>query len=126
MAAWHDRGAVEVNLAMYRTWFDDFVYLQDTGSVIDDLPVYRQMQQDARFFGIESELSLPVWRRGAKTLLASVGGDYTRATLDDGSPVPRIPPLSLLGALEFQSPGGRRGPSCSGWTIRSGSPPTRL
>ncbi|MEC7889212.1 MAG: TonB-dependent receptor, partial [Pseudomonadota bacterium] len=28
--------------------------------------------------------------------------DYVRATLADGSPVPRIPPLSLSGALEGQ------------------------
>ena len=38
--------------------------------------------------------------------MRSVGelqGDYIRATLDDGMPVPRIPPLSLLGALEAQS-----------------------
>ena len=30
-------------------------------------------------------------------------GDYIRAQLEDGTPLPRIPPLSLLGALEAQT-----------------------
>jgi len=48
-------------------------------------------------------VTVPVWRGGGWTLLANAKGDYVRATLADGSPVPRIPPLSLLGALELQS-----------------------
>src|SRR3546814_1244233 len=35
--------------------------------------------------------------------MAVLRGDYIRATLDDGTSVPRIPPVSLLGAIEAQT-----------------------
>ena len=96
-------GPAELSLSVYKNWFENFVYLQDLGTLEDALPVYRQLQQDADFIGIEGEVTVPVWRGGGWTLLANAKGDYVRATLADGSPVPRIPPLSLLGALELQS-----------------------
>jgi len=96
-------GGTDVGVAVHRTWFDDFVYLQATGAEIDELPVYTQLQQGADYFGIEAEASFPLFRAGGFRAIGDVQGDYIRATLDDGSPVPRIPPLSLLGALELQS-----------------------
>ena len=96
-------GGADVGLSVYRTWFDDFVYLQATGAEIDELPVYTQLQQGADYFGIEGEASLPLLRTAGFRVIGDVQGDYIRATLADGSPVPRIPPLSLLGALELQS-----------------------
>ncbi len=96
-------GGADVGLAVYRTWFDDFVYLQATGAEEDGLPVYRQLQQGADYFGIEAEATFPLFRAMGFRLVGDVQGDYVRATLDDGTPVPRTPPLSLLGALELQS-----------------------
>ena len=96
-------GEGRVAVAVYRNWFDDFIYLQDTGLEEDGLPVYRQMQQGADWFGIEAEASHPVYRGNGFAIVGDVKGDYVRATLADGSPVPRIPPLSLLGGLEYQS-----------------------
>jgi len=96
-------GGAEFGVSVYRTWFDDFVYLQDTGTVIDDLPVYANRQQGADHFGVEAEASFPLYRGDGFSLVADLQGDYVRATLADGSPVPRMPPLSLLGALEWQA-----------------------
>jgi iron complex outermembrane receptor protein len=96
-------GGADFGLAVYRTWFDDFVFLQATGEEQDELPVYRQLQQGADHFGIEAEASVPLFRAAGFRMVGDVQGDYVRATLDDGTPVPRIPPLSLLGALEAQS-----------------------
>jgi iron complex outermembrane receptor protein len=98
-------GGADFGVAVYQNWFDDFIYLQGTGAEEDELPVYQQLQQGADFFGIEAEASVPLFRAGGFRLIGDVQGDYIRATLDDGSPVPRIPPLSLLGALEAQSDG---------------------
>lgn len=36
-------------------------------------------------------------------LLADIRGDYIKASRKDGSPLPRILPFSLLGALEAQT-----------------------
>ena len=96
-------GAAELNFAVFQSWFSDYIYLAGTGLEEDDLPVYRYLQQDADYFGIEGEISYPLYDTGSFTLLADLRGDYIRATLDDGSPIPRIPPLSLLGALEAQT-----------------------
>jgi iron complex outermembrane receptor protein len=96
-------GGADVGVAVYRTWFDDFVYLQAAGAEEDGLPVYRQLQQGADYFGIEGEASFPLFRAMGFRVIGDVQGDYIRAKLDDGTSVPRIPPLSLLGALELQS-----------------------
>lgn len=96
-------GGADFGFSVYQNWFDDFIYLQPTGEEEDELPVYQQLQQGADFFGFEAEASVPLFRAGGFRLIGDVQGDYIRATLNDGSPVPRIPPLSLLGALEAQS-----------------------
>jgi iron complex outermembrane receptor protein len=96
-------GGADVGFSVYHTWFDDFVYLQATGAEIDELPEFEHLQQGADHFGIEGEASFPLFRAAGFTLVGDVRGSYVRATLADGSPVPRIPPVSLLGALEAQS-----------------------
>lgn len=95
-------GEARVSASVYRNWFDGFIFLSETGAEEDGLPVYRFLQQDADQFGIEGEVSVPLYRADGFRLLADLRGDYVRATLADGSPVPRIPPLSLMGALEGQ------------------------
>ena len=95
-------GGADLRLAVFQNWFDNYIYLSETGDEEDDLPVFAYMQQDADWFGIEAEASFPLARLAGGTLVSDLRGSYIRATLDDGSPVPRIPPLSLLGALEWQ------------------------
>ena len=93
-------GGVQVGVAIFRSWFDDYIYLSDTGREEDDLPVFQYLQRDATYSGVEGELSFPLFERDGIELLADLRGDYIKAELDDGSPLPRIPPFSLLGALE--------------------------
>lgn len=96
-------GPARISLAAFQNWFDDYIYLSETGDEQDELPVFAFLQQDAKYFGVEGEISLPVFDNGDFKLLADLRGDYVRAKLDDGSALPRIPPLSLLGALEAQT-----------------------
>ena len=96
-------GPAEVGLAVYRNWFDDYIYLAQTGAEEDGLPVFAFLQAGANHFGIEGEVSVPLVEREGFTLLADLRGDYIRAELDDGTPLPRIPPLTLFGALEAQT-----------------------
>jgi iron complex outermembrane receptor protein len=96
-------GPAKLNLAMFKSWFDDYIYLNETGLEEDGLPVLQYLQGDADYFGIEGEISVPLHTSDALTVLADVRGDYIRASLADGTPLPRIPPLSLLGALEAQT-----------------------
>ena len=96
-------GAGTMSVAVFGNWFDNYIYLTETGLEEDELPVFQYLQGDARYFGVEGELSYPVYETDGFTLLADVRGDYIRAKLSDGTPLPRIPPLRLLGGLEAQT-----------------------
>ena len=96
-------GAGTFSLTAYRQWFSDYIVLEETGDEEDGLPVFEYLQQDADFWGVEAELSYPLIDTGGFKLLTDLSASYVEAELDDGSAVPRIPPLSLLGALEAQT-----------------------
>ncbi|MEN7537645.1 TonB-dependent receptor [Aurantiacibacter flavus] len=96
-------GRALVSASVYHTWFDGFIYLDEADvAPIDGLEVFEFLQQDAKQFGVEGQVRVPLVDNDDFQLLADLRGDYVRATLDDGSPVPRIPPLSALAALEAQ------------------------
>ncbi|WP_324262036.1 TonB-dependent receptor [Altererythrobacter sp. H2] len=96
-------GPVSVNVAVYRNWFDNFIYLNETGLEEDELPVFEYLQGDVDYMGVEGEVSVPIVDSGPFRLIADLRGDYIKAELSDGTPLPRIPPLRLLGALEAQT-----------------------
>ncbi|WP_128891176.1 TonB-dependent receptor [Erythrobacter sp. HKB08] len=96
-------GPASLNFAIYQNWFDDYIYLTATGAEEDDLPVFLYRQSDADYFGIEGQIYLTLFDSSDVTLAADLRGDYIKAELADGTPIPRIPPLSLLGALEAQT-----------------------
>ncbi len=91
------------SLTAYRQWFDNYIFLDATGAEEDDLPVFQYLQQNADFQGIEAELSYPLVDTEGLRLLTDLSASYVEAELADGTAVPRIPPLSLLGALEVQT-----------------------
>lgn len=92
-------GPAQLALTAYASWFDDYVYLAPTGAEEDGLPVYAQRQQDATYKGFEAEATLPLATFGGFALSSEWQASYTRATLADGSPVPRIPPLTAGATL---------------------------
>ncbi len=91
------------SLAAYQNWFENYIYEEDTGQVRDELPVFQSRQAAARYFGVEGEASVRLAQLGSYTLNLDGVGDYTRATIVGRGPVPRIPPLRLLGGLEAQA-----------------------
>jgi iron complex outermembrane receptor protein len=98
-------GPAKVGFSAYRMWFADYIALLNTGAQENGLPIYQTMQANARYSGLEGEVTLPLHDRGGWKLNAQLQGDYIHAELTDGNPVPRIPPLSLLGALEAKTGG---------------------
>lgn len=93
-------GGLKFQLAGYANWFTDYIYETETGLEIDELPVFQYRQSDARYLGVEGEVSATFVRHGDFTLGGNVVADYVRATLEDGSPVPRIPPFRILGGID--------------------------
>ncbi|MDE1468475.1 TonB-dependent receptor [Aurantiacibacter sp. D1-12] len=96
-------GEVKINASVYRNWFDDFIFLAATGNEEDDLPVFQFGQQDADQWGAEAQITFPLIEANTFSLLGDVRGSYTRIELDDGTNAPRVPPLSLYGALEART-----------------------
>ncbi len=90
-------------VSAYHNWFDNFIYETPTGAVQDDLPVFQFRQAAARFWGVEAEGSVRLGEVAGMGFVADGVADYTRATIRGSGPVPRIPPLRLLGGLEAQS-----------------------
>jgi iron complex outermembrane receptor protein len=104
------RGAFSLDASAYYNWFDDYIYeaqVADATCVAAsggdvDLPCFQYNQARARYWGFEADASLRLGQVGGHTIVADVIGDYVRATVVDQGPVPRIPPLRLLGGLEAQ------------------------
>ncbi|WP_209348814.1 TonB-dependent receptor [Pontixanthobacter sp. CEM42] len=94
-----ETGDVSFGASIYYQQFDNYIYLSPTDQEEDDLPVFVFLQDDARFFGFEGELMLPVVKQDGFTISADLRASYVDAQINDGSNVPRIPPLSLLGAV---------------------------
>lgn len=88
--------------SIYRSWFDDYIYDEATGAVEDGLPVFQNLQADARYFGFELEASVRLAEIAGYQINLDGIADYTRATIKSSGPAPRIPPLRLLGGVEAQ------------------------
>jgi iron complex outermembrane recepter protein len=98
-----DRVTGALNLFVNR--FDGFIYEDFTGLQRDGLTVVRFVQRDAEFTGAEADLLWRLAEVGDGHLDLRTRADWVRAELDDGTPLPRIPPLRLgLGLAFHQGP----------------------
>jgi iron complex outermembrane receptor protein len=81
--------------------FTNFIYLSPTGEETDGLPVFAYLQDGARHWGFEVDGAVRLFERGATRLDVTGQLDFVRADLlGGGGPVPRIPPLRLIGGVE--------------------------
>jgi iron complex outermembrane receptor protein len=85
-------------LRAFASRYHDYVFLSPTGEEADELPVFRYLQGDSRFEGIEAELDMPI---GTGPFTLSLTGEYLRGRLEDGGDLPRMPPLALGARLSF-------------------------
>lgn len=99
-------GALSGALTVYADRFDDFIYQENRGAEVEDLPVRLWSQQDAEFVGGELELRYDIGHLEAGSLDTGhweVFGFYdtVRAELDDGERVPLMPPSRLGLGLDW-------------------------
>ncbi len=116
-------GPFRLDSSIYSSWFDNYIYGDLTGRTCDEdegcsdspdgeLKELNYRQQGAHFRGVEGQASLLLLKTHDGGLRAKLLGDYTRATLDDGNNVPRIPPWRIGGGLDYES-----GPLDAGFTL---------
>jgi iron complex outermembrane receptor protein len=96
-------GPVNVEAALYSSWFDNYIYARETGAIEDGLPVFQYSQAKVRYYGAELQTSADLVHIGGFTLVGDVVGDIVRARLTSGGNIPRIPPVRLRGGLELGS-----------------------
>ncbi len=91
----------EVNLFANR--FDDFIFEQATGEVMDGLDVFRYVQRDAEFRGAELAGVFQLYHGEPHHFDLELGADFVRAELrDTGEPLPRIPPRRYRLGVHYQ------------------------
>jgi iron complex outermembrane receptor protein len=109
----HGRGRdYHVSISAFYNRFSSFIYdhvvpdaacLAANGGTPLDFPCFQFSQAPARYFGAEIEGELTLGKIGKTELKADGLADYTNATIIGangvGGPVPRIPPLRILGGL---------------------------
>ena len=104
MLARGDTGPLTFQISGYAAWFDDYIYESEAGADFEsdefDLPIFQYYQADARYYGIEGEVTARLVDTEAFARSANVVADYVNAELTgSNTPVPRIPPFRVLGGL---------------------------
>ena len=102
---WTGSGRAELHLFTAR--YDGFIQELPTGDLVEDdgtisptgeLPVFRYVQTDASFTGVEFEASHDLWRDGGRSVALEGVFDTVRGTTDLGPPA-RIPSWSATARL---------------------------
>jgi len=106
-------GAFHITASAFYNDFDRFIYdgivadevcLAANGGVALEFPCFAYQQAGARYYGGEVQTDWTMARFGDKALKLDAMADYTRATLRNGTPLPRIPPLRVLGGATLEAP----------------------
>lgn len=103
-------------LNVFHNWSNNYILQQNTGdwfnldsdtfvssctSAESCLPVYQATQNDARFYGYEAELALPLWEGEDNQFDLTLFSDFVRGELVAGGNVPRMPPLRYGFQLDY-------------------------
>ena len=98
----------------YYNWFSNYIFESQVAQSVCqaaadpsgrevEFPCFQFQQADARYYGLEADASVRLARISGYAVNLDLLGDYVHANVVDRGPVPRIPPLRLLGGLELQS-----------------------
>ena len=108
-------GRLHFDGSVYYTWFRNYIFGDLTGRTCDDdgvcvegdgedLRELNYRQGGAHFRGAEGEATYDLVRTGSNGRLSvNALADYTRATLNSGGNVPRIPPYRVGGGFTYKS-----------------------
>jgi iron complex outermembrane receptor protein len=99
----YNQAAWSGTLSVFYTYFEDYVFAEETGAERDDLPVYQYTAVDASFWGFEGELEYTAHRSEDAELTYRLVADYVRATNEDaGDDLPRTPPLRVGAGVRWE------------------------
>lgn len=94
---------IDAHLTAFYNQFHDFIYLDYTGATIEGVAVRAYRQADARFRGVELEVTMPVLvGADGSSLALTVYGDHVRGRLAAGGDLPRLPAWRAGSRLVFE------------------------
>jgi len=79
------------NLALFYNQIDDYIFLRDSGTEFEEIPVFNYTQQNATFRGFESDVAYRFEDTFNNQWDVRLFADGTHAELNTGENVPRIP-----------------------------------
>jgi iron complex outermembrane receptor protein len=103
-----------LDASAYYNWFSNYIFENQVDQSVCqaaadpsgrevEFPCFQFQQADARYYGFEADASVRLAHVGAFAINVDLLGDYVHANVVNRGPVPRIPPLRVLGGLEAQS-----------------------
>lgn len=94
-----ESGTLGAELRAFASAYHGYLFLSPTGEVVEDLPVFEYLQDDASFRGIEVTAT---WTPGNSGWSFGLTADAVRGSLGDGGDLPRMPPLRLGAEIAWQ------------------------
>ncbi|MFT4519893.1 MAG: iron complex outermembrane receptor protein [Halioglobus sp.] len=88
-------------LTMFYNSFEDYIFLLNTGTDVEETPVYSYEQDDADFYGIELDSSFHLADIADGGLAFGLFGDYISGEFDGAGDVPRMPPRRIGAELTW-------------------------
>lgn len=89
------RGGHFIDVKIFYNDFADYISLRNTGSVVDEVPVFNYEQLDSEFYGIELESSFILGEVANAQLTLGVFADAIEARQSGGAEIPRLPPARV-------------------------------
>ncbi len=99
----------DFELNLFAKQVDDFIYLADTGQEVEGFALRRAVQEDAEFWGMETQGTWQVHDTAAGNFDFKLGYDIVRGELDAGGNLPRISPQRLTSAIDWHRGAWRAG-----------------
>ncbi len=93
---------INIELNAYYNQIDDFIFLDLTSEEFEEQRIAQYRARDARFVGVEGEVSFPLMDMGSSSLELGLFGDLVNAEFDSGGNVPRIPAAKLGADLDWR------------------------
>jgi iron complex outermembrane receptor protein len=103
-----NEGLITGSLGGFSNRFSNYIGLNPTGNISDDLPEFRFESQRAQFYGIESSLELHLWgqsdsERAQNDLTFFTQQDWVWAKdIDTNEAIARVPPFRIKAGVKYQ------------------------
>ncbi|MFQ3323728.1 MAG: iron complex outermembrane receptor protein [Pseudomonadales bacterium] len=94
---------VDAYLTFYYNDFSDYIYLANGNMEQDETDVYFFRQEDAKFYGVEFDVTAALGQVLGGEIELRVFGDAITGELDNSGDVPLLPPLRFGSELNYQN-----------------------